>query len=252
MRGYIGITGFMKRAEVERALTHIEHPPHEHVTHRQLMVGVLVSLDTLNGKPPARFPGRYPAIKEVAGIFTDDPRALNLIHYVTSDRKTLPEQLARLVELGGPHLHGFQLNMRWPDPATIILLKSLRVVLQLGPKALEEVKGDPEALALRLDAYRGHITDVLIDASGGEGRPIDLEGSLTQVRAIHRRHPDLGIGEAGGFCAETIDERLRPHVAAYSDLSLDAEGRLRTPQDTLDPEAEGAYLKKGQALFRGS
>ncbi len=182
MRGYIGITGFMKRAEVERALAHLEHPPHEHEAHRQLMVGVLVSLDTLNGKPPARYPNRYPAIKQVAKIFTDDPRALNLIHYVTSDRSTLPDQFARLIKAGGPNLHGFQLNMRWPDPAALAPLLGLRVVLQIGEKALEEANHDPKAIAILVGAYVDIVTDVLIDPSGGGGRPIDLEHSLAYVR----------------------------------------------------------------------
>jgi hypothetical protein len=103
---YIGVTGFISRREVEAVL---EGVPGDAA--RPLMVGVLVSAETLAGKPSRR---RYPPVEGISDLFLDDPRVLNLIHFNGGHPNRLTEALCRLTELGGPHLHGFQLNCCWP------------------------------------------------------------------------------------------------------------------------------------------
>ncbi len=243
---YIGVTGFRTRREVQTVLEVVPHG-----AKRRLMVGVLASSKTLQGGQ-GKYPGRTPRVEEIADIFNDDPRALNLIHYNTGDRQGLPEQLARLIELGGPNLHGFQLNIAWPDPTQLERLRSHTVVQQVGHRAFEEVGNDPRQLAEKLDAYRGLITHVLVDPSGGTGQEYHLPTTQACVLAIMDRHGDwLKIGIAGGLSAVGLYERITPVIGLYDHLSIDAEGRLRTPtpEDVLNLAATCAYTRRSYETF---
>lgn len=243
---YIGVTGFMKKAEVSAALEALDGLPNW--SNRKLMVGVLASSKTLAGKPN-KWPNRYPNVRDIARLFPTDRRTVNLIHYATDDRHTLADQLEDLARLGGKHLDGFQLNVRWPDPATIVVPKNMRVVLQLGHGALEETGNDPEKTAECLGAYTGIITDVLVDASGGKGIPLDPRTVEAYVRAIRNNHGfTFGIGVAGGLSAQTVGQ-LQQLANQFSDLSVDAEGRLRTAEDHLDIEAMKTYISIADGLF---
>ncbi len=240
---YIGVTGFMQRSEVSAVLDGLSGRG-DH----QLMIGVLASSKTLSGARN-KWPNRYPPVEDIAGVFPPDRRTVNLIHYATDDPPTLSEQLERLIRLGGEWLDGFQLNIRWPEPGTIPAMpKGMRIVLQLGPQALKDASG-PGDVAARLDAYRGRITDVLVDMSGGLGVPIDTDAAQAYVQAICDRHPRIGIGVAGGLSTETID-RLAPLVSRFPFLSMDAEGRLRTEDDELDRSKAKAYVAAATALFK--
>lgn len=243
---YIGVTGFRTRHEVETVLDTV--PPE---AKRRLMVGVLASSKTLQGGQ-GKYPGRTPRVEEIADIFNDDPRALNLIHYNTLDRQGLPEQLARLLELGGPNLHGFQLNIAWPDPAQLEGLRNYTVVQQVGHRAFEEVGNDPRQLAEKLDAYRGLITHVLVDPSGGTGQEFHLPRMHSCLLDILERHRDwLKVGIAGGLSAFELYERIAPLTWLYPELSIDAEGRLRTPppEDALNLAAACAYMRRSYETF---
>jgi hypothetical protein len=241
---YIGVTGFMSTEEVSSALKEFEAL--FNWRRCKLMVGVLASSKTLAGGTN-KWPNRYPKVGDIAGLFPQNNRALNLIHYSTDDRGTLKYQLQEMIRLGGDRLHGFQLNIRWPDPESIAFLQGRRVVLQLGRRALDEVGNDPKAAADRLDAYRGIVTDVLVDASGGNGIPIDVDTAMAYVSAISRQ-PGFGVGVAGGLSASTLDPLWRL-VDTWPSLSIDAEGRLRTPEDHLDIRAVKDYLEMADDLF---
>lgn len=246
MSPYIGVTGFMKKSEVVAALEALDGLPC--TSKRKLMVGVLVSSKTLTGRPN-KCPNRYPAISDIAKLFPPDRRTANLIHYATDDRHTLAEQLKELVRLGGKYLDGFQFNVRWPDPSTIASLPStMRIVLELGGGALKEADNDPATVAKRLDVYKGVITDVLVDASGGRGIPIDVETAEAYIRAIGSRHPQIGIGVAGGLSSKTCGQ-LQQLADTFPAISLDAEGRLRTEEDHLDVEEMKAYISVADGLF---
>jgi hypothetical protein len=244
---YIGVTGFMSQGEVAAALNAFRDGPA--TGGRKIMVGVLASSKTLAGQKN-KWPNRYPAPRDIARLFSTDPRALNLIHYATDDQSTLDEQLRTLLRLGGPNLHGFQLNMAWPDPGALEVLEGKRVVLQIGAKAIA-LAGDAEDIASCVDEYThdGHITDVLIDASGGKGVPMDPDLVIACVDAIADWHPDLGIGVAGGLSAATLGS-LRPITGTFPFVSIDAEGRLRTDDDRLDVAAMQEYLIVARQTLR--
>lgn len=239
---YLGITGFMHQSDVSHILA---HAPAAH----DIMIGVLSSRNVWLGKTP-KFPGRYPELADIKSIFISHPRAVNLIHYATNDQETLEQQLLRFIELGGEHLHGFQLNMAWPNPRHLekIAARVRRIVLQLGSRAIRE-GGLPHDLSDHLSSYTGLITDVLFDTSGGHGEPFNPHHARNYLEQISHDHPKLGIGVAGGLSAETLPI-ITPLLAQFPRLNIDAEGRLRDmPADTLNIERCMSYLEKAKDLY---
>jgi hypothetical protein len=241
IRPYVGVSGVTSRAETVAACSALPK------CDRDLMVGALVSEKTLAGQQNRYF-RRYPKIASIAGIFTDDPRCLNLVHF-GADAPPDATTLIRLFELAGPLCHGFQFNGTWPCRGDLFRLheaaahrgRDLRVVLQCrcsGPSDLAWLTVPSVA------HYDGIITDVLADASGGTGKPLErhhVDAWRKNVASAWRDRP-IGIGVAGGLCAETI-----PGVADLlrAGASCDAEGRLRDDADgggRLDLDRVKAYI----------
>lgn len=245
---YLGVTGFMSRAEVTEALAVVPQG-----STRRLMVGVLMSSKTLVGQTN-EWPGRYPLKENVKDIFVDDPRALNLIHYNTDHPETLLMQLIEITELAGPHLDGFQLNIAWPPISQLEdywkAYPGKFLLLQIGGRAMSEVES-MERFGELVGAYLPMIDAILIDPSGGKGEPLDAVKGAEYLRAV-RQYPTLGIGIAGGLGPETL-HLLDPLVREFSDLSIDAEGRLRTPkpEDKLSLGAMRDYLDDGFPILAG-
>lgn len=222
-RPYIGVAGITTRAEARACLG--AFPPCD----RPLALGVLVSAKTLRGET-TRWHRRMPRVEDIAEIFPDDPRALNLIHY-SSDEPIPRATLGRLSALMGPHGAGVQFNGAWPAPNDIAWAQRhgwpgfARVVLQvrswLDSAALS-------ALPERLAPYRGLTTDILLDASGGRGLVAAPIWSGVAVEYLRRALPDFGIGVAVGMCAATVPEVA---VLLRAGVSIDAEGRLRDGAD---------------------
>lgn len=211
-----------------------------------LMIGVLASSKTINGGKN-RYAHRYPSVERIREIFPPHRRTLNLIHYSTDERETLREQIKKLTSLGGPYLDGFQFNIAWPSPDAICV-PGMRVVLQIGSRALEECGNDPEQVWRKLTYYDPEITDVLIDASGGKGIPIDAQTAKRYADAIREHIPRLRVGIAGGLSAETI-ELVRPFFDAEPKPSIDAEGQLRDPDDILNLKKMTQYLEAAARLY---
>jgi hypothetical protein len=238
---YLGLSGVTTRAEVLAALAAFP------ACGRQLMVGVLASEKTLAGQRN-RYWRRYPPVERIAGIFVDDPRCLNLVHF-GADEPPDATTLARLFDLAGPLCGGFQFNGAWPWPANIETLcrvferagKTPRIVLQAG--------FGTTAAQVGLYVNRGVVTDVLIDASGGTGKPVDPEYAAFWFEKLRAMFPSLGIGVAGGLSAETV-----PQVAGLLKLgaSVDAESGIRDGADgggRLDMEKVAAWLRAaGEAV----
>lgn len=236
---YIGVTGFMRKEEVQTILSALPN------TRREIMIGVLASSKTLRGVPN-KWINRFPPVETIKDIFCEDARALNLIHFNTDDRDTIDHQLIEMIRLGGERLDGFQLNMVWPDPnllrAALFMHRRLRTVLQIGTSAYRAVDANPQKLASRLDDYKDHITDILFDPSGGLGHELNADAGLPVLRAVRERHPELGIGIAGGLSAETM--HLIDAVAQeFPDVNIDAEGKIREHANALlDLTKTAAYI----------
>ncbi|HWN40955.1 MAG TPA: hypothetical protein VNW71_01975 [Thermoanaerobaculia bacterium] len=237
---YLGITGFTTAAQVREALALV--PP---TSRRLVMVGVLASRRTCAGLPE-RSPRRLPAVEAIPGIFLDHPLALNLVHYYTDEPATLGRQLADLAGRSGPNLHGFQINGIVPTRADLEEIRSerpaLRIVLQM---LLGLLASSPREAARRAQDVAGLVDDVLLDVSGGQGRPLDPEGVLPYLRALSDM--GFGLGVAGGLSAANL-HLLEPLLAELPDLSFDAETCLRDEEDRLDLERVREYVRAGLRL----
>ena len=245
---YIGITGFMASGEVAEVLGSMPKD-----CERLLMVGVLASQKTLRGEQN-KWPNRYPAMDQIAGIFQPHPLALNLLHYHTRDKETLYEDLMRLTDIAGEHLHGFQLNIMWPS--TILLHKyklahpEMKLVLQLNSEILDEALiTHPEVVAEKILYWYSKLVDyVLLDPSGGTGTPLDSMLTFIYAEAVAADNPDLGLVVAGGLGHESLN--LVSWIASkFPNVSIDAEGRLRDKDDMLDLALAKNYLAKALELF---
>ena len=202
-------------------------------------------------------PNRCPAPAAIAGVFSDDPRCLNLVHYRPRPGANLADALTRATEVGGPNCHGVQINATrgapWPDPAALTEYRQRsqpqRIVLQAGREAMASVDGDPYRLAQRCAEYAGIVTDVLVDASEGLGIPLDASRSERYLQAVASTAPTLGLVVAGGLSAANINELLSPLLPEWAAVSIDAEGRLRDGDDRLDLSATTAYLSAAVGLL---
>ena len=244
MEPYIGVTGFCSRSEVDTVLAELPAEPN-----RLLMCGVLLSNALLSGQP-SDTPNRCPVPDAIAGIFVDDPRCLNLVHYRPQPGADVADALTRATEVGGPNCHGVQINATrgapWPNPGALETYRERcgpsRIVFQAGREAMESVNHRPDELARRCAEYYGLVTDVLVDASEGLGLPLDAFRSADYLEAIRSAAPELGLVVAGGLHAGNIAELLSPLMPEWSIVSIDAEGRLRDADDRLDVGAARDYL----------
>ncbi len=242
-RPYIGITGVTTREQSEAIVERIpENPSH------CVMIGLLMSGKTIRGEAN-RWPHRYPTRDMAATVFVRHPHILNLVHFNT---KEVPEKLHHDMltaqALAGPHCDGFQLNIAWPDMNALadyratLRFENRYVVLQCGEQALASVGHSGRGLARRVREYVrfGLIDYVLVDPSVGVGKEFDINLALDCFHHISEIET-IGMGIAGGLSAATLSrlDSIRKH---HGNFSIDAEGRLRTPEDELDLAAVREYL----------
>lgn len=261
---YIGITGFTHAREVEHFFSHaslLGSPIR--FTNRKIMIGVLASSKTLAGKIN-RWPQRYPPVENIHSIFGCRSEVINLIHYSTDNPAVVYEDLVSITEIGGPYVDGVQLNMTWPASDAIARYrvylensskrlrdKPIRIVLQIGKKALAEANYDPTSITEMLATYvqKRAITDILLDASGGSGTLFDPVIAQSTLQAIQGRFPNIGIGVAGGLWEQTL-QVLKPLAQDFPFLNLDAEGKLRDPiSDTFDCNKAVQYYEAALKMF---
>ncbi len=243
-RSYIGITGFISPDEITETLRGIDMRN----TNRLLMVGVLASSRTIRGIPN-KWPTRYPPPEKIKTIFSVHPQCLNLLHYNTKEPETLLMQLIGITNQLGNVLHGFQLNVPWPEPSVLAAYRSYYpdkcIVLQIGPQAFEEVGNNPKILAQQVGEYQGGADYILLDPSGGLGQPFIsqmIERHLSEL--TEKWGSQFGFAVAGGLSPTTIYS-IATLIKKFPDLSIDAEGRLRRPSDdALDVDAARTYFQK--------
>jgi hypothetical protein len=257
-RPYIGVTGFMKQEEVKHALdTFSLCRLSTDVGERSLMVGVLTSAKTLAGEGN-KYPHRYPRVETIRDIFVKHPLAFNCIHHHTDNHDALEEQLEGLVSIAGPNLHGFQLNVTWPDVEMLREFRArhaLKLILQVGAKAMARAIESDQDLPTYYKAkkisqvvrqYEDCASYVLLDPSGGKGEPFNVELAVDFLKCM--KISTLMVGEAGGLSASTLGA-LKPSLQVDPNLSWDAEGRLRDKDDNLDLHAVCHYILESVNLL---
>lgn len=228
-RRNIGVTGFMSAGELVAVQQRFAQLCDLYQATPRLMAGVLVSDKTATGEMN-RHPGRFPRPEALPALLAPvGAQTLALAHFNTHDVSGLVEQCERVLDVAGPNLHGFQLNICFPEPSLVQELRKrhpkLHILLQLGGHALRKVRHDGQLLLERLAGYEGCIDEVLLDPSGGKGIPLQAERLLPLVEAL-MCVKGLGIGACGGLSATTMS-LVAPIARICPFISVDAEGLVR-------------------------
>lgn len=251
---YIGITDFTSFLQV-RVMLEVFKAHRRKSSKRQLHVGVMMSYKTLHGIQ-TKWQKAFPPNENIAGIFSSD-KVYNCLHYADYDNSPdLPRSLSLAIEKSGICVRAIQLDMVWPNPEEVWdgvdrSRKRLEVILQVGRRALDEVRNDPQTLVEKLENYEGVIHRVLLDKSGGEGRGMDAAELAVFARAIKERFPKLGLVFAGGLGPKTM-HLVEPLVKDFPNLSIDAQGRLRQSGSAIDPinwHMAAVYLEKALEIM---
>jgi hypothetical protein len=221
-------------------------------SNRLLMAGVLANSRTLKGLAN-RWPNRYPDVNSIAAIFPSHPSVLNLVHYNTEEPESLCQQLLELTRLGGPNLHGYQLNIAWPSITELSSYRrqfpEMNVVLQIGQKSIEVVDCSAQNLVDKLgQEYAGLVDYILLDLSAGYGIPLNPQWAAENLKVLQEANLGVGFGVAGGLSAPTLD-LLAPLINDFPDLSIDAESLLRDKDDRLDIDQAKDYIDTALKLF---
>lgn len=158
-----------------------------------------------------------------------------------------------VVALAPNLIQGIQLNMVWPDPTAVKAFKirnpKIKIILQVGSRALEMVDRQPRLLSQKLQDYKGVADFVLLDDSAGFGKAMDPEFLLPFVRHILTARLDMRVGVAGGLCKSNL-HLITPIVESCPDVSIDAEGNIRNKvEDVLDMKEVSAYLVSSFEFF---
>ncbi|MHB1330653.1 MAG: hypothetical protein ACYCY6_01660 [Minisyncoccota bacterium] len=256
MRQYIGITGFMNLEELER----VSNSYLGGSTDPFIMVGILVSHKTFHGLLN-KWPNRYPRPVAIDKMLekVSDARLHTYIHYATDARhEDMSIELTDLAEAFG-QASGIQLNIPWPSVRTLRKFKESpaskhhKIILQVGPRALNMIDGRAERLVLMLRSYTHFdaIDYILLDPSGGHGEDMNLKSTRGYMRAIHDAglHEKFGIGICGGLSDQNIDH-ITTLLEEFPNTSIDAEGRLRDEDDHLDVSRAIRYADSALTIMR--
>jgi hypothetical protein len=178
---------------------------------------------------------------------------LNLVHYNTDKPDTLCQQMVELTGLGGPDLHGYQLNIPWPPVTELSRYRrrfpEIKIVLQISQTSLQMVDSSAPDLADKLAReYAGLVDYILLDPSAGYGIPLDSRWAAEYLQVLHEADLGMGLGVAGGLGPSSLD-LVEPLINDFPDLSIDAESRLRDEDDRLDTGKARDYIGKARQLF---
>ncbi len=239
MKPYIGITDFTSHEQVG-PMVDVLRKHRKSGFDRMLHIGVMMSYNTLNGKP-SRFTGIFPAKETVESIFARYIKSNDIyycLHYADYHNRTCSDDLERAITFGGPNLDAIQLDMIWPHDSMISRALRSRpgteVILQVGKQALDLCEGSPTSLVERLYHYIYTVDRVLLDLSMGHGVPLDAEKLLPYIDLIRYHFPRIGICIAGGLGPGQV-HLIRDVIAKYPDISIDAQSKLRASGSLMDP-----------------
>jgi len=256
---YIGICDFTNFGQVQEMLEVFQANLPDGMN-RKLMVGVMMSHKTLHDIP-SKWADIFPKKRDVASIF-DSEATLNCLHFVVNEEDSHELWRDMAIALNphcGLYIHAIQLDRAiWPDPGQIAngvhtarYDDLIEVILQINGSALDEVGNQPSELVEKLRDYETVIQRVLLDKSMGRGLPLNPEELAPYIRAIMQDLPWLKVSIAGGLGPDTLDA-IKPLVAEFPDLSIDAQSKLRPSGNAMDPidwEMAKTYLVKALEIF---
>jgi hypothetical protein len=250
---YYGLTGITRATDMERLRTAISRSS---PLDRQVMIGMLVSNKSINGETlDPKWQKRYPDVRTADAIWScpsesSDDSILKTVHY-NSKAGDLALQLDELLGLI-PSLQAIQLNISHPSIIEMTKFRSsyahVPVILQIGSKVLDEFE-EPSNLRNYLQPYQSLVEWVLIDPSGGVGKPFDKGQAMALLSACDWTQLGMIPGIAGGLSPHNLS-RLTPFLRLWPNLCWDAEGLLmQTSGGTLDVERAVTYLDASRRLL---
>lgn len=244
---YIGVTDVASGAQAKRFLDHFVASGGQAIG-RRLMIGVMMSRKTLWGRE-TKWAKVFPKNDDVAGIFIDHPLAMNTLHYVDYDDFGINDPLSfkKAITFGGLHLHAIQLDMVWPHPDSLLVLRKatgpdIEIILQIGGTAIDLMDGDDGLILKEFDHYVSSVDRVLFDWSMGTGKQMDGHRMATLVQRFAHCFPRTDITVAGGLGPYTLC-LLDPVIKIAPNVSIDSQSRLRPTRNAMDPLDEDYVLK---------
>jgi len=129
------------------------------------------------------------------------------------------------------------------------LLPELKIIFQVGRTDLENK--DLDVTVKTLKKYSEYIDMFLIDPSQGTGREIDIKIIQKLIPLLQQECPFVGIGFAGGFSAENIQNRIQVFASLSSSLfAIDVESGVRSKvDDLLDFEKTQNFIQNSAKCF---
>ena len=250
---YIGATDFTTRAQVEEA-----KPCINKASGRRLHVGAMMSRKTYLGLPTAS--GWEKIWLDEAGrkaLFIEDQEVFNVLHFAAygpDGPQTKLEHLLGATDSCGPGLHGLQLDMIWPDVELVQAFKEKRpdlsLILQVSHQAIDRVKHKEGGFVEVARRYKDFLSYLLVDFGMGRGIPFDPDSARVYLERLTEIYPEDHLAIGGGL-GPTTYMNLETLVARFPLLSWDAQGKMRTSGNALDPiemPLVCTYLEKSSSL----
>lgn len=141
------------------------------------------------------------------------------------------------------HLQDYQPVLEKMRPA----MHLSRLILQASISHLEQL--NPNEFVAKLRPYAGYISSVLIDASSGQGIPLNSQKIKPYIEACYEKVPEIAVTVAGGINHQSVDNLAGTLLADYPTLSLDAESGLRDNYQPDNPRLSSFSANKAIKLL---
>jgi phosphoribosylanthranilate isomerase len=255
-KAYVGITGFKEESEVigvgEQFAKELFATGVYSRNNYTAMFGFICSNKRLADRTSRG--DKSPNLEELVELIKCVPCGfLSMVHYYTTNRDNLAEEVKQVFSTDGMYEKGYcralQINMSWPNPRQVEAIRKeyfgMEIVLQIPHKALNEPQ--------RASEYKDLVQYCLVDPSGGKGQDI-TEEQLKLIEMLHTSLPYTRIGVAGGLCGENVAPIMQKSYSLIGEsLCVDAEGKLRTSDSLgIDLQKTAEYIGSArQAIQAG-
>jgi hypothetical protein len=248
---YIGVSG-IAHYEQHRKIVDLAIRERPDLLGYFVMVGVQASGKTqVLDVPNTKGQMWHPVGESIADAAANEDSGLTkpYIHVFFDGKSELEQGVANVMRRTRHYVQGLQFNgLAWLDidyRPFIHLFNEVypnqSIILQAGSLTLDN--HSPSEVA---DGIKTMPVDyLLLDASGGYGKQMDLARIRSYVDEIYQRQIPVGVTVSGGLEAENVEELLGPLMEEYPNLSCDAEGRLRKGlkgSTVIDIDATDQYL----------
>ncbi|MDE1869296.1 MAG: hypothetical protein KGH60_05035 [Candidatus Micrarchaeota archaeon] len=185
----------------------------------------------------------------------------SVLHYYTPDTTGVFSDIARVLEMNDIYsrglLNGLQLNGLYPSPngpAQVQKIKKaypeMKIILQVKPNSASGMAADQAASNL-VSNYYENIDYIILDASGGMGKMMDVKAASEAFAALCANGFDKGITFAGGLNGENVYKTMLfiNQAIGTNQFSIDVEGGIRVKvgegnnNDVLVMKSAALYLR---------